>query len=91
MSDLTTRVALKDIFQTGDPLNELAFIHLIDTLALTSEAPTGLARILHSSSPGATLPTTSNFIGELFVKNGATKKGTYTSLDLVGNWAGPLE
>ena len=45
----------------------------------------------HPDSPGASLPTTSNLVGELFTKIVVgVKAGTYASLDLVGNWTGPI-
>lgn len=52
----------------------------------------GSNSLVHPSSPGATLPATANFVGELFVKTGnsSVKKGVYSALDLVGNWTGPL-
>lgn len=37
MSDLTTRAAIKAIFQTGDPLNQAAFVDLIDSVAINTE------------------------------------------------------
>lgn len=37
MTDLVTRAAVKAIFETSDPLNQAAFISLIDSLAINSE------------------------------------------------------
>ena len=37
MTDLATRSALKAIFETGDPLDQSAFINLIDSLPINSE------------------------------------------------------
>lgn len=41
---------------------------------------------IHPSSPGSTLPSTSNFVGEQFLRTGSTRPGLWFSLDLVGNW-----
>ena len=40
MANLETRTALKAIFQTGDELNQAAFVSLIDTLAMLDEVQT---------------------------------------------------
>ena len=40
MANLETRTALKAIFQTGDELNQAAFINLVDTLAMLEEVQT---------------------------------------------------
>lgn len=58
MANLETRTALKAIFQTGDELNQAAFVSLIDTLAMLEEvqANTSVSRTTyHTPSTTAVL------------------------------------
>lgn len=61
-------------------------------LGLANATQAGLigAAYIHPGSPGTALPATSNRVGEIFIRTGATNPGLYLSLDLVGNWNGPL-
>lgn len=65
-------------------------INGVSILGVGGDIDTGSSSgLIHPDSPGASLPTTSSFIGELFVKTSSVE-GVYSSLDLVGNWSGPL-
>lgn len=63
------------------PINDI-----LDATSSAKEFVRNYGGGIHPSSPGATLPSTSNFVGEQFLRTGSTRPGLWFSLDLVGNW-----
>jgi len=59
---------------------------LLDATSAAKEFARNYGGGIHPSSPGSTLPSTSNFVGEQFLRTGEERPGLWFSLDLVGNW-----
>jgi hypothetical protein len=63
---------------------------IIETVnQITSATNAGLLGpgYIHPNSPSATMPTTANRVGQLFIRTGATNPGLYVATDLVGGFA----
>lgn len=76
MANLETRTALKAIFETGDELNQAAFVSLVDTLAMLDEVQTSTSV---SRTSYHTPSTTAVFNGQT-IQSGQTPTVTGTGI-----------